>query len=135
MATNITINNWSPGNGDNDCFETLNTKLDNIMASIQQLAAEVSQLRTQATELQTTLDTEQEQIQQAIEGLNTQIQNLQQQITDGGTTEERQALLDGIVEVRNNLTALKTDVSGTIPDEGNGGENPPPDGGNGGQQP
>lgn len=68
----------------------------------------LQELSDKVDELQTALDAEQEQIQAAINGLNETITALQAQVAEGGTTEERQAVLD-------KLNAIKTDLEGTIP--------------------
>lgn len=73
-----------------------------IMASIAELTAKVD-------ELQASLDAEQQQIQEAINGLNEQIATLTDMVADGGTAEERQALLD-------KLNAINEDLKGTVPD-------------------
>lgn len=74
----------------------------NIMATIQELSAKVD-------ELQTKLDAEQQQVQDAINNLNSVVAQLQQQLTDGGTAEERQAVLD-------KLNATISDLEGTVAD-------------------
>lgn len=76
-------------------------KLKTIMATIQELSAKVD-------ELQVSLDAEQEAIEAAIADLNQSIADLQVLIVSGGTEEERQALLD-------KLNAVKEDLEGTLP--------------------
>lgn len=71
------------------------------MPTLEELSAKVD-------ELQQALDTEQEQIQAVINGLNETITQLQQQVAEGGTQEERQAVLD-------KLNALKSDLESTVP--------------------
>lgn len=71
------------------------------MATIQELSAKVD-------ELQVSLDAEQEAIEAAIADLNQSIADLQVLIVSGGTEEERQALLD-------KLNAVKEDLEGTLP--------------------
>lgn len=78
-----------------------NEKLKTIMATITQLSAKVD-------ELQEALDTEQQQVSDALAVLNQTVTDLQALITDGGTTEQRQAVLDKI------NTAI-TDLKGTVP--------------------
>jgi hypothetical protein len=73
----------------------------------------LQELNTKVDELQGALDTEQEQIAAAITGLNETITTLQGQVADGGTEADRQAVLD-------KLTAIKDDLAATIPDA-NGG--------------
>jgi hypothetical protein len=53
--------------------------------------------------------------------LNTTIQQLQQLVTDGGTAEQRQAILDQAIEVRTMLQEAKADISSTIADTPNPG--------------
>ena len=72
------------------------------MANIQELTDQVAQL-------QADLDVEQQQIADALAALNAQIAQLQALVADGGTPEQRQALADA-------LTAISTDLKGTIPD-------------------
>jgi len=75
-------------------------KLNKIMATIAELSAKVD-------ELQVKLDAEQEQIQNAINALNETVASLQAQLADGGTAEERQAVLD-------KLNSAITDLEGTV---------------------
>lgn len=140
--TYITINNLPCEGSHNSSFETLNTKLDLIMASMQQLSArvaeqatEISGLRTDLTAMADVVNSEQQQVTTALDGLNAAITQLQQQITDGGTIEERQALLDQITGVRDNIVTARAelataieDIKSTIPDTptepGNGNGTP-----------
>jgi ABC-type transporter Mla subunit MlaD len=89
------------------------TKLDHIMASIAQLSQKVDQL-------QAALDSEQQEIADAIAQLNQTISELQAIVSDGGTTEERQAIAD-------KLDAITSDLQGTI----NATPNPEPSPDNG----
>lgn len=70
------------------------------MPTLQELSAKVD-------ELQVSLDAEQVAIQAAIDGLNETITTLQGQVAEGGTSEERQAVLD-------KLESIKTDLEATI---------------------
>lgn len=81
-------------------IDSINSKLNQIMATLQELSAKVD-------ELQTALDAEQQQIADAIAALQQTVTDLQAQLTDGGTTEERQAVLD-------KLNAVITDLQGTV---------------------
>lgn len=100
MLDRIHINVYIyPQNGDNN---SINLKLDEIMATIQELTAQVD-------DLQVALDAEQQQIADAIAALNQSIADLTALVAEGGTAAERQALAD-------KLTAIKTDLEGTIPD-------------------
>ncbi len=85
----------------NKQLKKLNLKIDNVMATLAELSAKVD-------ELQTALDEEQAQIAQAIADLQQAVTDLQGQITDGGTAEERQAVLD-------KLNATIADLKETIP--------------------
>lgn len=74
----------------------------------------IEELSAKADELQTALDTEQQQVKDlldqkdtAITGLNEVITDLRAQLADGGTTEQRQALLD-------KLNGIKTDLESTV---------------------
>lgn len=85
------------------------------MPTIEELSAKVD-------EVQTSLDAEQQQVadllaekNSTIETLNGVVADLQQQLTDGGTTEQRQAVLD-------KLNALKADLEATVETEEGGGE-------------
>lgn len=85
-----------------------------------------AELSAKVDELQTALDTEQQQVSEllaeknsTIETLNSTITDLQAQVADGGTPEERQAILD-------KLNSLKTDLESTVPP-------PAAEGGTGGQ--
>jgi chromosome segregation ATPase len=111
--------------GDESVLQSINTKLELIMASLQQLSAEVGTLREQVIDLKAAIDTEQQQVADALNTLNTTIQQLQQLVTDGGTAEQRQAILDQAIEVRTMLQEAKADISSTIadtpiPNPGNG---------------
>lgn len=97
-------------------FETLNTKLDLIMASLQQLSAKVGELNTKVDALQATVDTEQQQISDAIAAQTTLIEQLRQQLTDGGTEAERQAVLDLAETVLGKLNTAQSDIQSTIAD-------------------
>lgn len=84
----------------------------------------LEEISAKADELQTALDAEQQQVQDllaeknaTIENLNGVITELQGQIADGGTAEQRQAVLD-------KLNALKADLEATVP--------PTPESGTGG---
>lgn len=67
----------------------------------------LAELSAKADELQAALDAEQEQIAAAITGLNDTITTLTSQVSEGGTAEERQAVID-------KLTTIKTDLEGTV---------------------
>lgn len=82
----------------------------------------IDELSAKVDEVQTALDAEQQQVKdllaekdQTIETLNGVITDLQGQVADGGTTEQRQALLD-------KLTALKTDLESTVETDQGGGD-------------
>lgn len=91
-----------------ELLKSCNLKLDNIMATIQDLTAQVD-------ELQAALDAEQQQIADAIAALQQTITDLQEMVADGGTAEERQALSD-------KLTAIKADLEATVNNEPPQGE-------------
>jgi hypothetical protein len=71
--------------------------------------ATLKEISEKADQLQTALDAEQVQILAAIDGLKQTIADLTAQVGGGGTTEERQAVLD-------KLAAIQTDLESTIPD-------------------
>lgn len=75
------------------------------MATIKELSAKVD-------ELQSVLDIEQQQIADALAKLQATVDDLTTQLADGGTAEERQAVLD-------KLNAVITDLQATIPDQPN----------------
>lgn len=84
------------------------------MPTIEELSAKVD-------EVQASLDAEQQQVadllaekNSTIETLNGVVADLQQQLADGGTTEQRQAVLD-------KLNALKADLEATVETESQGG--------------
>lgn len=93
-------------------FSELKTQLKTMANSIKDLTAQVG-------DLQSALDAEQEQIKAAIDKLDAAIADLNTKVTEGGTSEERDALAA-------KLTEIKSDLQGTIPDEptdpGTGGE-------------
>lgn len=69
----------------------------------------LAELNDKVDELQTALDAEQEQVQSAISTLEQTVADLQAQQSDGGTPEERQAILDKV-------NSVITDLKGTIAD-------------------
>jgi len=69
----------------------------------------IKEISAKADELQDTLDKEQLQIASAITNLQEINANLQAQLADGGTAEERQAVLD-------KLNVVIGDLKSTIPD-------------------
>src|SRR5688572_5206428 len=85
--------------GEDGNNNSVHQKLDQIMANIQELTAKVN-------ELQTALDAEQEQIAAAIEALTAEITQLREDVAQGGTVEERQALAD-------RLDSIRADLEGT----------------------
>lgn len=72
------------------------------MATLQELAAEVQNL-------QAVIDAEQQQIADAIAALETIIADLEAANAEGGTAEERDAVLAALI-------AAKEDLAATIPD-------------------
>lgn len=137
------------GGGTTISFETLNTKLDLIMASLQQLSAEVGGLRTEVTglradvgTLQTAIDTHQEKVNAALTRLDATVQQLRDQIANGATPEQLQGITDEVIAIRSDiaaskdaLTAANNDLQSTpIPEEttnpGTGGEGTPVEPGN-----
>lgn len=82
----------------------------------------ITELEAKVDEVQTALDAEQQQVadllaekNSTIETLNGVVADLQTQIADGGTAEQRQALLDKII-------TLKTDLEATVETGTGGGE-------------
>jgi hypothetical protein len=96
MAVNINIHHHYHQPEKSKTDRLILKKLKQIMASIQELSAEV-------TNLQTALDAEQEQVRLAIEALDEQIAVLRGMLADGGTAEERQALMEQIQSIRGDL--------------------------------
>lgn len=91
--------------GDNEqilkLLQTTHQKLNTIMATLQEVSAKVD-------ELQTALDVEQEQIQAALATLQSAVDDLTAQLADGGTPEERQAVLDKVTSA---IADLESTVS------------------------
>jgi len=85
------------------------------MPTLQELSAKVD-------ELQTALDTEQAEIQEVINGLNTTISDLHALVAQGGTEAERQAVLDKLTSLKDDLVATVTPTPGTGDGETGGGE-------------
>ena len=83
-------------------FFSNDNKFDLIMATLKELSEKVDAL-------QAALDAEQEQIKNAIDTLQATVDTLNQNIADGGTAEERQAVADKI-------DAVIVDLQGTIAD-------------------
>ncbi len=77
----------------------------------------LEQIQQKVNELQTALDAEQQQVKDlmakkdsTIQTLNANIIALEESVAEGGTAEQRQAVIDS-------LTALKTDLEGTVSTE------------------
>jgi|ERR1044072_8051610 tetrahydromethanopterin S-methyltransferase subunit B len=79
---------------------SITLKLDQIMATIQELSAKVDAL-------QAALDQEQQEILDAIDALEQTIEDLQALVVDGGTEAERQAVSD-------KLDAVIADLQATV---------------------
>lgn len=94
-------------------FNLLDRRLEQIDKTIQflgdRLMATLAEISAKADSLQEALDAEQVQIKAAVDSLTEQITTLQGMIADGGTAEERQAVLD-------KLNATLADLQATIPD-------------------
>lgn len=71
--------------------------------------ATLKQLEEKVDQLQQSLDNEQEQIKKAIDDLNRIAEDLRQQLTDGGTAEDRERVLA-------KLNSAIVDLEATIPD-------------------
>lgn len=85
----------------------------------------LQEIQALADELQVKLDAEQQQVKDllaekdnTIAQLGETITSLQAQVAEGGTPEERQALVD-------KLTALKADLESTVPPAGEEGNSQP----------
>jgi ABC-type transporter Mla subunit MlaD len=127
----ISINIHGCNAGDQNSFETLiKEKLNEILMSLQTLSKEVGELRTQVTDLKAAIDTEQQQVGEAVDRLNATIATLQDQIANGATPAQLEAVAAEIIAVRNDLTAAKEDLASTIPDapQGGGGNGETPGG-------
>lgn len=74
----------------------------------------LSELSAKVDELQSALDSEQEQIKAAIDALTAANADLEAQVAAGGTEAERQAVVDKI-------NAVIEDLKGTIADGTTGG--------------
>lgn len=95
-------------------IEQLLSQINIIKLQNQKIMANIQELNAKVDELQSALDSEQEAIQSALATLQAAVDSLTQQLADGGTEAERQAVLDKL------NTAIE-DLKGTIPDE-----TPPP---------
>lgn len=89
--------------------EFLIRKIDHLTKYIHDIMASIQELTAKVDALQTALDEEQAVIKAAIDALNQTVTDLQAIVSEGGTTEERQALAD-------KLDAITEDLKGTIPD-------------------
>lgn len=87
-----------------------------IMKKMDELILQAEALQTQVTDLTDAVNTEQQQVADAIAALNLQITELQAMITDGGTTEQRQALADKLTQISTDLQTAKDDLASTIAD-------------------
>jgi chromosome segregation ATPase len=99
----IIIHNHNTYNTD----PTVIKQLSQLLKNQEKIMATLKEISEKADQLQASLDAEQAVILEAIAGLQQTIADLQANITDGGTAEERQAVVD-------KLEGIKTDLEGTI---------------------
>lgn len=82
-------------------------KLSDIQALADSLQVKLDAEQQQVADLFAAKDADNAAKQVIIDGLNTTIETLTEQVADGGTTEERQAVVD-------KLTALSADLEATV---------------------
>jgi ABC-type transporter Mla subunit MlaD len=87
----------------------ITSKLNLIIQNIQRIMPTLQEISAKCDQLQSSLDNEQQQIADAIASLNQAIADLQALVTAGGTEADRQAVLD-------KLNAINEDLKSTIPD-------------------
>jgi len=83
------------------------TKLNLMILNQKKIMATLQELSAKVDELQVKLDAEQVQIAAALATLQQTVETLTAQLADGGTAEERQAVLDKI-------NSAITDLEGTV---------------------
>lgn len=102
----IDIHHWIHQAG-NAQLDSINTKLDNIMAKIDELNEKLSTL-------QQTVDDEQQEISNALAALQTEVQTLKDIIAAGGTATEEQ-LQNAITKIDSIIEDVKTSIP-NLPD-------------------
>lgn len=79
-----------------------------ILKNQKKIMASLDEIQAEALKVQETLDNVQATVASSFEALNATIADLQAQLADGGTPEQRQAVLDSLV-------AITADLGTTIP--------------------
>jgi hypothetical protein len=99
----------------------INNQNSKIMALIDDLTAQVADLSTKTDLLQTTLDAEQLAIAellatnaQVVTDPNAHIVALNEQISNGATPEQLQAIVDGLTTISAKVDAASEDVASTV---------------------
>lgn len=101
--------------------DSINSKLDKLMALIDDLKTQVADLKQQTTDLQAAVDLEQQQIASLLEtnaatvtALNQQIASLREQLANSPTPEALQEVITGLTEVKDSIATSKADLEGTV---------------------
>lgn len=78
----------------------------------------LAELNAKVEELSAVVDREQEEIQAAIDALNGVIADLQAQVAEGGTAEERDAIVAKLEEIKADLESTVTPTDDDGEDDG-----------------
>lgn len=122
-AVAFAINYFFDKKDSNPDFNSINLKLDKIMADSAQIKQQVIDLNAKVDTLQTKVDAEQETINalfatnaEVVTGLNAEIARLQAIIDGGGiiTPEDLQTISDGIQTATDKLATTEADIEGTV---------------------
>ena len=98
---------------DDKVLSEINTKIDKIMANVQELTDLVEGLKTTVADLQASTDALQEKVTNAVASLETTIADLTNQLANGATPEQVQVFVDTLTQLKTDLEATKTDLDST----------------------
>lgn len=86
----------------------LGQDIQKILNNQGEIMATLKQISDQVAALKTAVDTEQQEIKDAMDELSNKITDLTNLVADGGTVEERQAILSGLQEIHDDVVSTVT---------------------------